>query len=176
MPNLYKQYFVHNEPDKTRVINSNDIVEKRLEKMAELKRMEQKQQTEMVSQQGSLVLTQIMWRRSTILQKQKEAEKILAEAHAQAETILSQADQEAENIRENAKIPDIRREDSAWRVSWRHSVNSYRMNIRENRKRFRMNSGRNKNMEKDLVDVILEVLTKYSIFSLIIKTHSDVSH
>ena len=42
MPNLYKQYFVHNEPDKTRVINSNDIVEKRLEKMAELKRMEQK--------------------------------------------------------------------------------------------------------------------------------------
>lgn len=72
MPNLYKQYFVHNEPDKTRVINSNDIVEKRLEKMAELKRMEQKQQTEMVSQQGSLVLTQIMWRRSTILQKQKK--------------------------------------------------------------------------------------------------------
>ena len=51
-----------------------------------------------------MVLTQIMWRRSTILQKQKkEAEKILAEAHAQAETILSQADQEAENIRENAK-------------------------------------------------------------------------
>ena len=42
MPNLYKQYFVHNEPDKTRVINSDDIVEKRLEKMAELKRMEQK--------------------------------------------------------------------------------------------------------------------------------------
>ena len=36
MPNLYKQYFVHNEPDKTRVINSNDIVEKRLEKMADL--------------------------------------------------------------------------------------------------------------------------------------------
>ena len=68
MPNLYKQYFVHNEPDKTRVINSNDIVEKRLEKM--VKRMEQK--TEMVSQQGSLVLTQIMWRRSTILQKQKK--------------------------------------------------------------------------------------------------------
>ena len=51
MPNLYKQYFVHNEPDKTRVINSNDIVEKRLEKMAELKRMEQK---------------------TTILQKQKK--------------------------------------------------------------------------------------------------------
>ena len=42
MPNLYKQYFVHNEPNKTRVINSDDIVEKRLEKMAELKRMEQK--------------------------------------------------------------------------------------------------------------------------------------
>ena len=42
MPNLYKQYFVHNEPNNKRVINSDDIVEKRLEKMAELKRREQK--------------------------------------------------------------------------------------------------------------------------------------
>mgnify|MGYP006981929270 CR=1 FL=1 len=72
MPNLYKQYFVHNEPDKTRVINSNDIVEKRLEKMAELKRMEQKTTDGNGFSAGSLVLTQIMWRRSTILQKQKK--------------------------------------------------------------------------------------------------------
>ncbi len=72
MPNLYKQYFVHNEPDKTRVINSNDIVEKRLEKMAELKRMEQKT-TDGNGFSAGIVgpMTQIMWRRSTILQKQK---------------------------------------------------------------------------------------------------------
>lgn len=149
MPNLYKQYFVHNEPDKTRVINSDDIVEKRLEKMAELKRMEQKT-TDGNGFSAGIVGpdTDYVEEIDHTAEAKKEAEKILAEAHAQAETILSQADQEAENIRENAKIPDIRREDSAWRVSWRHSVNSYRMNIRENRKRFRMNSGRNKKIWK----------------------------
>lgn len=149
MPNLYKQYFVHNEPDKTRVINSNDIVEKRLEKMAELKRMEQKT-TDGNGFSAGIVGpdTDYVEEIDHTAEAKKEAEKILAEAHAQAETILSQADQEAENIRENAKIPDIRKEDSAWRVSWRHSVNSYRMNIRENRKRFRMNSGRNKKIWK----------------------------
>ena len=146
MPNLYKQYFVHNEPDKTRVINSNDIVEKRLEKMAELKRMEQKT-TDGNGFSAGIVGpdTDYVEEIDHTAEAKKEAEKILAEAHAQAETILSQADQEAENIQ---KIPDIRREDSAWRVSWRHSVNSYRMNIRENRKRFRMNSGRNKKIWK----------------------------
>ena len=143
MPNLYKQYFVHNEPDKTRVINSNDIVEKRLEKMAELKRMEQKT-TDGNGFSAGIVGpdTDYVEEIDHTAEAKKEAEKILAEAHAQAETILNQADQEAENIR------DIRREDSAWRVSWRHSVNSYRMNIRENRKRFRMNSGRNKKIWK----------------------------
>ena len=95
MPNLYKQYFVHNEPDKTRVINSNDIVEKRLEKMAELKRMEQK------TTDGNGFSAGIVG--PDTAEAKKEAEKILTEAHAQAETILSQADQEAENIRENAK-------------------------------------------------------------------------
>ena len=151
MPNLYKQYFVHNEPDKTRVINSNDIVEKRLEKMAELKRMEQKT-TDGNGFSAGIVGpdTDYVEEIDHTAEAKKEAEKILAEAHAQAETILSQADQEAENIRENAKkIPDIREGKTVpGRVSWRHSVNSYRMNIRENRKRFRMNSGRNKKIWK----------------------------
>ena len=104
MPNLYKQYFVHNEPDKTRVINSNDIVEKRLEKMAELKRMEQKT-TDGNGFSAGIVGpdTDYVEEIDHTAEAKKEAEKILAEAHAQAETILNQADQEAENIRENAK-------------------------------------------------------------------------
>ena len=48
MPNLYKQYFVHNEPDKKRIINSNDIVEKRLEQMAKLHNIEQKKVDESI--------------------------------------------------------------------------------------------------------------------------------
>lgn len=100
MPNLYKQYFVHNEPDKTRVINSNDIVEKRLEKMAELKRMEQKT-TDGNGFSAGIVGpdTDYVEEIDHTAEAKKEAEKILAEAHAQAETILNQADQEAENIR-----------------------------------------------------------------------------
>ena len=150
MPNLYKQYFVHNEPDKTRVINSNDIVEKRLEKMAELKRMEQKT-TDGNGFSAGIVGpdTDYVEEIDHTAEAKKEAEKILAEAHAQAETILSQADQEAENIRENAKNTGYQEgRQCLERVSWRHSVNSYRMNIRENRKRFRMNSGRNKKIWK----------------------------
>ena len=90
MPNLYKQYFVHNEPDKTRVINSNDIVEKRLEKMAELKRMEQKT-TDGNGFSAGIVGpdTDYVEEIDHTAEAKKEAEKILAEAHAQAETILS---------------------------------------------------------------------------------------
>ena len=70
MPNLYKQYFVHNEPDKTRVINSNDIVEKRLEKM--VKRMEQKTTDGNGFSAGIVGPDTDYVRRSTILQKQKK--------------------------------------------------------------------------------------------------------
>ena len=136
MPNLYKQYFVHNEPDKTRVINSNDIVEKRLEKMAELKRMEQK------TTDGN-------------------GEKILAEAHAQAETILSQADQEAENIRENAKNTGYQEGrqclESELAAQREQLQNEYQRKQETLQNEFRE---KQKNMEKDLVDVILEVFNK----------------
>lgn len=149
MPNLYKQYFVHNEPDKTRVINSDDIVEKRLEKMAELKRREQKTTDENGFSAGIVGPdTDYVEEIDHVAEAKKEAEKILAEAQAQAQAILNQANQEAEDIRENAKIPDIRREDRAWRVNWQRSVKSYRTNIRANRKRFRMNSGRNNKIWK----------------------------
>ena len=140
MPNLYKQYFVHNEPDKTRVINSNDIVEKRLEKMAELKRMEQKT-TDGNGFSAGIVGpdTDYVEEIDHTAEAKKEAEKILAEAHAQAETILSQADQEAENIRENAKNTGYQRKQETLQDEFRE---------------------KQKNMEKDLVDVILEVFNK----------------
>ena len=138
MPNLYKQYFVHNEPDKTRVINSNgfsagivgpdtDYVEE-IDHTAEAK---------------------------------KEAEKILAEAHAQAETILSQADQEAENIRENAKNTGYQEGrqclESELAAQREQLQNEYQRKQETLQDDFRE---KQKNMEKDLVDVILEVFNK----------------
>ena len=95
---------MHNEPDKTRVINSDDIVEKRLEKMAELKRREQKTTDENGFSAGIVGPdTDYVEEIDHVAEAKKEAEKILAEAQAQAETILNQANQEAEDIRENAK-------------------------------------------------------------------------
>ena len=162
MPNLYKQYFVHNEPDKTRVINSNDIVEKRLEKMAELKRMEQKT-TDGNGFSAGIVGpdTDYVEEIDHTAEAKKEAEKILAEAHAQAETILSQADQEAENIRENAKNTGYQEGrqclESELAAQREQLQNEYQRKQETLQDEFRE---KQKNMEKDLVDVILEVFNK----------------
>ena len=83
MPNLYKQYFVHNEPNNKRVINSDDIVEKRLEKMAELKRREQKTTDENGFSAGIVGPdTDYVEEIDHAAEAKKEAEKILAEAQA----------------------------------------------------------------------------------------------
>ena len=162
MPNLYKQYFVHNEPDKTRVINSNDIVEKRLEKMAELKRMEQKT-TDGNGFSAGIVGpdTDYVEEIDHTAEAKKEAEKILAEAHAQAETILNQADQEAENIRENAKNTGYQEGrqclESELAAQREQLQNEYQRKQETLQDEFRE---KQKNMEKDLVDVILEVFNK----------------
>jgi len=162
LPNLYKQYFVHNEPDKTRVINSNDIVEKRLEKMAELKRMEQKT-TDGNGFSAGIVGpdTDYVEEIDHTAEAKKEAEKILAEAHAQAETILNQADQEAENIRENAKNTGYQEGrqclESELAAQREQLQNEYQRKQETLQDEFRE---KQKNMEKDLVDVILEVFNK----------------
>ena len=159
---LYKQYFVHNEPDKTRVINSNDIVEKRLEKMAELKRMEQKT-TDGNGFSAGIVGpdTDYVEEIDHTAEAKKEAEKILAEAHAQAETILNQADQEAENIRENAKNTGYQEGrqclESELAAQREQLQNEYQRKQETLQDEFRE---KQKNMEKDLVDVILEVFNK----------------
>lgn len=162
MPNLYKQYFVHNEPDKTRVINSDDIVEKRLEKMAELKRREQKTTDENGFSAGIVGPdTDYVEKIDHVAEAKKEAEKILAEAQAQAETILNQADQEAENIRENAKntgYQEGRQSLESELAAQREQLqNEYQRKQETLQDEFRE---KQKNMEKDLVDVILEVFNK----------------
>ena len=162
MPNLYKQYFVHNEPDKTRVINSDDIVEKRLEKMAELKRREQKTTDENGFSAGIVGPdTDYVEEIDHVGEAKKEAEKILAEAHAQAETILNQADQEAENIRENAKNTGYQEGrqclESELATQREELQNEYQSKQETLQNEFRE---KQQNMEKDLVDVILEVFNK----------------
>lgn len=147
MPNLYKQYFVHNEPDKTRVINSDDIVEKRLEKMAELKRMEQKT-TDGNGFSAGIVGpdTDYVEEIDHTAEAKKEAEKILAEAHAQAETILSQADQEGRQCLES----ELAAQREQLQNEYQRKQETLQDEFRE----------KQKNMEKDLVDVILEVFNK----------------
>ena len=177
MPNLYKQYFVHNEPDKTRVINSDDIVEKRLEKMAELKRMEQKT-TDGNGFSAGIVGpdTDYVEEIDHTAEAKKEAEKILAEAHAQAETILSQADQEAENIRENAKNTGYQEGrqclESELAAQREQLQNEYQRKQETLQDEFRE---KQKNMEKDLVDVILEVFNKvfHIQFVMFLENHKE---
>ena len=140
MPNLYKQYFVHNEPDKTRVINSNDIVEKRLEKMAELKRMEQK------TTDGNGFSAGIVGPDTDYVEEIDHT---------------AEADQEAENIRENAKNTGYQEGrqclESELAAQREQLQNEYQRKQETLQDEFRE---KQKNMEKDLVDVILEVFNK----------------
>ena len=162
MPNLYKQYFVHNEPDKKRIINSNDIVEKRLEQMAKLHNIEQKKVDEDGFAAGIVGPdTDYVEEIDHTEEARKEAEKILADAQAQADAILQQAKQDAEQVREEAKnagYQEGRQSLEAEFSAKRDELQSEFQNQQEMlQTEFRE---KQKNMEKDLVDVILEVFNK----------------
>lgn len=103
MSNLYKRPYVAEEEKNTRVINSNELIEKRLR---ELKRQQSAQASE-DAEEGFVEgipapevepEPQIDY----VAEAQAEAERILKEANEQAEALRASAQQEAERLKQQA--------------------------------------------------------------------------
>ena len=96
LSNLYKQYFVANQSEKTRVINSNEIVEKRL---AELK----KQEAALAAGAGEGGFVAGLGAPVVEVEPEEPQIDYEEEARAKAEAILTDAKSQADGMIEDAK-------------------------------------------------------------------------
>lgn len=163
LSNLYKPWVVHHEPQKTRVIDSNLILNDLLEKAAPVHAAEVDEDgfsAGLVAEDASNVLKaepEIDY----VQQAKDEAELILADARKQADGMIEQAKGETDGIRETARQEGLRdgqeelqrnMEELRDELEHRYQKKSQDLDREYNEKR--------ENMEKDLVEVIIEVFNK----------------
>ncbi len=167
MSNLYKQRYVNSVPENMRVINSNQMVEQKLE---QLRRTFLAQNDQDESEDGftagitvqELDMEQLVEPETDYVQEAKEeAERILTEARAQAEMIVSEADQRADAIceqaRESGRQQGYADGSEAAALELQREQQEY-----EDRKNF-LEEQYNKQltqMEPQLLDVILQVVER----------------
>lgn len=161
LSNLYKQWFVRTETQNTRVINSDAIVTELLGKSAPS--VQNAETAGNVAESGEDVFTEgLAAPEVDYLQTAKEeADRILAEARKEAERIIVRAEAEKSEIQKNAQekgyqdgqeqvqqeLSRLRGElESSYQAKWSELDAQY--------------AQKRADMEKDLVDVILEVFNK----------------
>ncbi len=162
MPNLYKQYYVRTQPDSKRVIDSNGIVEKRLQKLAEQQRREQLGAGNDGFQAGIVTTdTDVVEVPDPVKEAEEEAEKIIKDAQTKAAAILKQAEEKADSVLQQARndgyqdgrqkqLEELSQQETRLQEQYEALQSSLNENYAE----------KMKNMEKNLVDVILEVFNK----------------
>lgn len=163
MSNLYKQWFVRTETANTRVIDSNSIMTEYIEKSAYRTASEPPASADGFAagltpeNAGSVIKAEP----DHVMLAKEEAEQILEEAKQKADDLLRQAEAEACDIQTEAKErgyqegrEEQEREIEALR---RELENSFQKKLQKSDDEYRE---KQKNMEHDLVDVILEVFNK----------------
>lgn len=109
MSNLYKQRFIQNEQENTRIINSNQMVTEKIEEMAKKMRQQASQDENFAEgfQEGLQVeAAEAILKEpeiNYIEQAKEEAEQILTDARLQAEAILKDVQEQKEVILETAR-------------------------------------------------------------------------
>ena len=161
LSNLYKQWFVRSQPDNARIINSNEILLDRLEKETALPPEDDggpggftegiiSAETEVVEEGPDPVEL-----------AREEAERILAEAQADADGLVSRAQAEAAGIREEARRQGY--EEGQLQASREFESLEEELKGRYDEKSRRLDSeysSQRDSMEKDLVDVIVQVFER----------------
>ncbi len=167
LSNLYKQYFVQNQPDNARVINPNILLELRREKELERQRETQKQQEELarsfeagIVREDTEVIEEVEPVDELALARE-EAERILNDAKIQAEEVLNQAYFDAKNLREDARVQGI----AEANITMQKELEAARTELSEEYERRSREleadyTKKRVEMERDLVDVILDVFNK----------------
>ena len=164
MSNLYKQYFVHTEHEKTRVINSNALIEERLAKVLEQQRREQngsEHPAEGFAPGIAGMAAEVIEDTNVLEDANEEAKRILEEARQKADELMNQAyadanrlkkEAEEEGYREGARKREEELEQKQAQIEQEYSDRKEKIETDFREKQ--------KNMESDLVDVILEVFNK----------------
>lgn len=163
MSNLYKQWFVHNEEDNTRVINSNAVIGNYIEK--NVTRTPGEPDADGFAQ--GLAMTEV-----TPVIHEEEPEQAIEDAKAEAENIIEQARMEAEQMVNQAKAEAGQVRESAKKQGMTDGQVWMEQEIAKRKEELEADyqSDRNaleteyvekrKTMETELVDVILEVFNK----------------
>ncbi len=163
MSNLYKQWLVRSEADNARIINSNAILMERLEKNSGF-------QPGLAGFAGSDAFPEdIMGDIAEEVEEgpdpvelaREEAERILSQAQEQADFLVSQAQEQAAGIEETARAQGYEagrlRADQEFEKMRDELTDTFR---EKNRKMDAEYQEKRDHMEKELVDVILEVFDR----------------
>lgn len=170
MSNLYKQYWVTNQPDNARVISANAVLEERKAKLLERQLAEQRHQEELsksfevgIVREDTEIIEEIpeIEEVDYVEQAKEEAERILSDANAQAQQVLNQAYQDAKNLREDAKVQGLAEANVVMQkeLQEKHAALEAEYSARS-RELERDYTEKRESMERDLVDVILDVFNK----------------
>lgn len=168
LSNLYKQWFVQTDSEKTRVINSNAIIAERMDKPVLTAQNPQAKNREYVDgfaegivaeNEGNVIKAEPEV--DYVAQAKEEAERILAEAKKQAESVVTQAREEADSIEEAARSKGY--QDGKEQLN--QELDTLRGQLEESYRRKREEldddyNDRRGHMEKDLVDVITTVFER----------------
>ena len=170
MSNLYKQYWVTNQPDNTRVINANAVLEERKAKLLERQLAEQRHQEELskcfeagIVRDDTEVIEEIQEIEEVDYTEQakEEAERILSDANTQAQTVMNQAYQDAQKLREEAKMQGFAEAEVVMKKELQEKRAALEAEYSAKSRELEQNYIKKRdNMESDLVDVILEVFNK----------------
>lgn len=163
MSNLYKPWFVHTESQNARVINSNDHMQDFLkQKVIKEERpvgpdgfaagiITEKTDNVIPVEEPEQDMTAV----------NEKAEQILSQARAQADVLVDDARQEAEAIREEAKKQGYLEGQNA--LEQEYNQKKQQLEQEQQQKKIQLQNSyqeKQKDMEKELVDVILEVFNK----------------
>ena len=167
MSNLYKQYWVTNQQDNTRVINANAVLEERMAKILERQRAEQLHQEELArSFEAGIVrddteVIEEVEEVDYVEQAKVEAERILAEANSEAQAVLNQAYLDAKNLREDAKVQGYAEANVVMQKELQEKCSALEAEYSARSRALELDyTQKRDNMESDLVNVILDVFNK----------------
>ncbi len=163
MSNLYKPWFVHTENQNARVINSNDHIQDLLKR--EVIKKERPVGPDgfaegIITEKTDNVIP-VEEPEQDMTAVNEKAEQILSQARAQADVLIDDARQEAEAIRDEAKRQGYLEGQNT--LEQEYDQRKQQLEQEQQQKKIQLQDSyqeKQKNMEKELVDVILDVFNK----------------
>lgn len=175
LPNLYKQYWVQNQKENARVISAASVLEERKVRDEERRRMEKLRQAELAkSFEAGIVrnntefieeineeVEETVDTETLIRQANEEAERIMEEAKNTAASVIREAEAEAEAIRKEAKEQGYKEGAFAKEQELLEKQNLLETDYSAKSIKLEYDyTQKFETMERDLVNVILEVFNR----------------